>query len=140
MLLMLLLACDDDIFPPPTGGGDVVQGDSYADVVTVFEGACVSCHGAGAPTAGLDLETDPCAAIVDVSSVTYGAAYVAPGDSPGSVVWNKMADTGVHGGVMPTFGAVAEASVATVAAWIDAGASCDDTADTALTDQTGAEP
>ncbi|MES2643238.1 MAG: c-type cytochrome domain-containing protein [Myxococcota bacterium] len=137
LLLVALLACDDDIFPA-AHNGEAIVGDGYTDVVAVFDGGCVSCHGATSPSGGLDLVTDPCAAMVDVTSSTYTAVLVAPGDSAGSVLWHKMADTGTYGGVMPFGAALPAASVATVAAWIDAGAPCDeDTAARSLPDQSG---
>ena len=125
MMLLLWMACDDTNFPTPEGGG-AVSGDSFADVKTILEGDCLTCHSAGAKLGGLDLETDACAALVDVDS-SYGAKLVAPGDHAASVLWAKMEDSGEYGGVMPQGGKVAQASIDTVAAWIDKGASCTDT-------------
>jgi hypothetical protein len=133
---LMLSACDDEIFPAVSHGA-AVSGDTYADVVTVLDGACVTCHAGATPAGGLDLATDPCAALVAVDSSTYSAPLVSPGDHAGSVLWLKMsdADRAAWGGVMPPAGGLASTSVDTVAAWIDAGAACD--ADTATP---GAEP
>lgn len=123
MLWTWLLGCDDTTFPAV--GGDAVVGDTYDDVVKVFDGDCVACHGAtAAPSAGLDLETDACAAIVDVDAAGWDGVLVVPGDHTASVLWAKMADTTEFGGVMPPTGPVAQASIDTVAAWIDNGADC----------------
>jgi cytochrome c5 len=129
LLILLTFGCDDTVFSNGTGGGGAVVGDSYADAETVFADNCVSCHSAaGAPSfGGLDLATDSCAATVGVVSPDYEAPLVAPGDSAGSVLWNKIADSGMYGNVMPPSGAIAQESVDTIAAWIDAGAACGDT-------------
>jgi hypothetical protein len=122
MLLIWILACDDTIFANGTGG-EAVTGDTYEDVETVFANNCTSCHNpTGAATfGGLDLQTDPCAATVRVSS-SYGPPRVDPGNHADSVLWNKMADTGAYGGVMPPSGKLPDPTIASVAAWIDAGA------------------
>lgn len=128
MLLLLSLACDDHIFTSAGGGGGAVTGDSYTDVVAIFDGACISCHSAASASSfgNLDLETDPCAALVGVQAFAYDAPLVAAGDSAGSVLWHKVANTGTYGGIMPLGGELAPESVDTIASWIDAGASCDD--------------
>lgn len=123
MLLLLAVACDDTTFP--AAGGDAIVGDSYTDVVQIFDGNCMPCHSAATATAGLDLETDPCSAIVDVPS-SQGDPYVVPSDSGASVLWNRVADTGVHGGVMPPAGQMRQENVDTIAAWVDGGASCEE--------------
>lgn len=119
---MWLAACDDTTFPAIGGGG--VVGDTYEDVQKVFEGDCYACHGAASPLGNLDLETDACAAIVDVDASGYDGVLVVPGDSAASVLWSKMANTNEFGGQMPPAGASAQESIDTVAAWIDAGADC----------------
>ncbi|MCB9685639.1 MAG: hypothetical protein H6738_10795 [Alphaproteobacteria bacterium] len=123
MVLWLWLAgCDDTTYPAI--GGDAVVGDTYDDVVTVFEGDCLACHGSAAPLGDLDLETDACSAIVEVDAANYDGVLVVPGDHAASVLWAKMSDSGEYGGVMPPTGTIAQASIDTVAAWIDAGADC----------------
>jgi len=133
---LLLAACDDEIFPPVDHGA-AVSGDTYDDVATVLDGACVACHTGATPAGGLDLATDPCADLVGVDSPDYGTPYVSPGDATSSLLWLKMsgAEPTRWGGVMPPSGTLAATSVDTVAAWIDAGAACG--ADTATV---GAEP
>ena len=138
-MLWLLIACDDTIFPTPPGG-EVVSGDTIEDVKKVIEGDCLSCHSAAAALGGLDLETDFCAAVVGVASDGYGASLVSPGDHLGSVLWNKMDDTGTYGGVMPQSGKLAQSSVDTVAAWIDKGASCSSEDTGGASDDSGEPP
>lgn len=121
-----LSACDDTIFNTKEGGA--VDGEGYDGVVSVFEANCLSCHSAGAKLGGLDLETDPCAAIVDVSAANSaygGALLVSPGDTEGSVLWHKITDSGTFGDVMPTGGAMDQANIDIVANWIADGASCE---------------
>jgi cytochrome c5 len=123
-LLGFLVGCDDTVFPAVDHGSAVV-GDSYADVTSIFEASCNSCHSAGGQAGGLDLETDACATLVGVQASSYAGLRVAAGDSASSVLWAKVADSGEYGGVMPPSGMIAGDSIDTIAAWIDAGASCD---------------
>jgi hypothetical protein len=120
VVFLLAVACDDTEFPTDAGG--TFEGDSYADVVQIFDAHCVSCHRSSGPVAGLDLESDPCEAIVGVAS-SRTDPYVVPGDREASVLWHRVADTGQFGVLMPP-GSMAEANVDTIGAWIDAGASC----------------
>ncbi len=123
LLPLLLVGCDDTEFS--NGHGGTISGaEGWPGVVEVFQAECVGCHGPGG-AAGLDLETDPCAAIVGVDSAVYGAPLVQPGDHQASVLWNKMVDSGTYGGVMPVTGAVDPALTDNLAAWIDAGAVCE---------------
>ena len=127
MLLVwtLLAGCDDTIFENHSGGGAPVTGSGYTAVQTIFSNSCLSgCHEAAVATAGLDLETDPCSAVVGVTSSIYGAPLVSPGDSAGSVLWDKMAANGNYGGTMPPAGAVDADTLAIVTDWIDSGADC----------------
>ena len=121
VLILLALGCDDTEFPTSEGG--TFTGDDYATVVEVFDGWCVECHRSDGPIANLDLETDPCEALVNVVS-SRTVPYVVPGDHEGSVLWNRIASTGTYGGVMPPAGPMPQANIDSVAAWIDAGASC----------------
>ena len=54
MVILLAVACDDTEFP--TDGVGTIVGDSYPDVVAIFDGYCVSCHRSSGPVARLDLE------------------------------------------------------------------------------------
>lgn len=123
-LLLLPLGCDDTEFSNGHGGGELTGAEGWEGVAEAFAAECVACHGPGG-AAGLDLETDPCGAVVDIDSPTYGAKIVAPGDHQASVLWHKMADTSTYGGVMPIVGAMDAAVVDNVAAWIDDGAPCE---------------
>jgi hypothetical protein len=121
-LLASLTGCDDTRFG---SGGGTVDATGYEGVVQVFDAHCIACHGAGLQSGGLDLEADPCATTVGVTSPSYGAPLVDPGNAQGSVLYAKMADLGTYGGVMPTSGALSADLLAVVGDWIDAGASCD---------------
>lgn len=123
---LALVACDDTEFN--SAGGGPVEGEGYEAVVEVFDANCLACHSAGAKLGSLDLETDPCGALVGVSAANAeygGALLVDPGNSSGSVLWHKVADTGTYGDVMPTSGAMDQANIDIIAAWIDDGASCE---------------
>ena len=129
LLALLLTGCDDTLFGVNGSGKDTDTGPlptGHAGVVAIFNEDCVSCHPAGGSgSGGLDLEGDLCSLVVGVAATGYApAVLVVAGDSASSVLWNKMADTGSYGGVMPLGGALSSDVVAIVEAWIDDGASC----------------
>lgn len=137
-LLLLAVACDDTQFPAPAGGAETGITDDYAGMQSLFDGQCLACHAAAVKLGGLDLETDPCSALVGVPSANtdYGGALrVAAGDHEASVLWNKVNGTDVYGQRMPQGGQLDDASISAVEAWIDAGASC--TADSGGDTDTG---
>ncbi len=141
MILLTLLACDDTQFPAPPGG-EATAGSDYVAMRALFDAECVQCHDAsGLMLGGLDLALDPCNTLVGVASEEYpGATLVVPGDHEASVLWNKMADTGTFGAVMPQSGALSSEYVDGVATWIDEGATCEepiDTGDSGGADDTG---
>lgn len=139
-LLAALVACDDtfnynkggvtpadDSDAPPLGTG-------YCALKQVIAQNCGFCHGAGgSPQGGLDLETDPHAALVDMPSSLYaGRTLVVPGDSASSFLINKLTgDLSGEGGAMPPNGALDAATVDVLRAWIDDGATdvCDEVVD-----------
>jgi hypothetical protein len=60
---------------------------------------------------------------------------VVEGDHESSVLWDKVAENGAYGGVMPTAGKMGDANIKIIEDWIDEGAACDsngggDTGDT----------
>lgn len=124
--LLMLLACDDAIFVGHEGGGGTVEGDGWCAVQQVLVD-CTSCHSAGAAAGGLDLETDPHAALVDVVSAAYGEVLVAPGDADGSLLVRKLEGTQAsdEGAVMPPTGALDAEVVAVVRQWVLDGADGD---------------
>ncbi len=134
--VLLWLACDDNAeqvgglgvtpWPNNGGGGGPVVGDTWADVQTVLESNCYTCHGAGSTIGNLDLETLGCDGIVNGAASGSLGILIAPGDREASVIYNKVADNRISGPVMPPSGKIASASIETLGAWIDAGASCSD--------------
>jgi len=129
--------CDDTIFEGGHGSEDPVTGDGYEAVTGIFEAECTICHSTGGQSP--DLSTDLCSTIVGVDSLVWGAPLVAAGDSEGSVLWHKVSDNGVSGGVMPVGGVLDDASLEIIQKWIDDGAECDgsDSSDTDDTDDPG---
>jgi mono/diheme cytochrome c family protein len=122
-----LETCDDD------GGGTGPEPEvSFEDdILPIFEGSsCMSCHGNGATSGGLDLSSTE-------SLLTGGAKAgpsVIPCDSSASplvmVVEEGWSSGDNEVGVMPPFGdLLSNEDVATIRSWIDAGAgqtSCGD--------------
>ncbi len=121
--LLLLLACDDTIFQPEVNATATTPDTAdWCAVERVLTNQCATCHSAAGASGGLDLETDPYAAIVDVAA-TSGGTLVLPGNADDSVLYQRMA--GTSGGIMPPGGALDAAIVDTVGTWIDDGATTD---------------
>ena len=94
--------------------------DYDADVQPLFDTHCVFCHGSSQPAAGLDLSAGQSYEnLVDAASANYAPALrVAPGDPDESVLWNKLADTGEFGGVMPQGGQIPQDRIEVITTWI----------------------
>lgn len=120
----LTIGCDDTVFPTE---GTEITAEGWDGVVEVFDGECTSCHSSASASAfgDLDLETDPCAAVVGVDASGYDGVLVVAGDSSSSVLWHKVDDSGEYGGVMPTGGRMSQDTIDLVADWIDDGADCE---------------
>lgn len=140
--LSALVACDDEIHLPQNTP-PVVTDDSGADdtgppatgycaLTALIASQCVFCHNpAGGPAGGLDLETDPIAAMVGVPSSLYdGRTLVVAGDSGASFLMTKLRgeQSATEGDPMPPQGANDTSVTDKIAAWIDDGAvkDCDD--------------
>lgn len=108
---------------PDTGGTTPSTDDGFCAVRRAFTRSCLLCHDADSAQGGLDLETDPVAATVNVPSATHGVVLVAPGDPQGSLLYRKVSGTVLagEGAEMPPNGAD-PAVAAAVEAWIAAGA------------------
>ena len=94
----VLTACDDHLLGAP----HAVEGEGWCAVQDVFA-SCTPCHGVGGE-AGLDLASDPHAAVVNVLSTTDPSFdLVVPGDPEASLLLLKMEGTNPAGtgGVMP---------------------------------------
>lgn len=114
----------------PTDGTDTgttptttTTDDGFCAVRRVIRQECVVCHDADGSLGGLDLETDPIAATVNVTSAAFGDVLVVPGDPAASLLWRKVSGTQAadEGDPMPPGGA--DAAIADVfRAWIQDGA------------------
>ena len=137
-----LLGCDDHVFSTSgggaggggAGGGDgggesdpggtgAVDATGWCAAVAVL-GGCGPCHGAESALGGLDLETDPHAAVVNAPSADGEATLVVPFDPDASLLYRKLAGTqgDQEGGPMPPTGPIAADRLEAVRAWIAAGA------------------
>ena len=124
---LLLMGCDDTTFEGHGADADPVTGEGFDAVETVFSNSCLEgCHEAAIGVGGLDLETDPCGAMVGVEAQAYDGVLVVAGDSGSSVLWHKMANTSTYGGAMPPSGGIDDTSLAVVTDWIDDGALCEE--------------
>lgn len=111
---------------PPTGTTTPTgTAEGWCAVKQLFNGECVVCHSAASQLGGLDLETDPYAAIVGVAAAGYpGTTLVVPGDAAGSLLYRKSGGTQAsdEGGSMPVGTTVSAAQLAALETWISAGA------------------
>jgi len=92
--------------------------DFEAQIQPIFTSNCVRCHGSAA---GLSLDKGVSYNnLVGVVSHNYPPAVrVKPGDLANSVLFNKVNDTGVYGGVMPKdTGKMSGAYIDLIASWI----------------------
>jgi hypothetical protein len=91
--------------------------DFDAEIQPIFTASCVGCHG---NSGGLSLASGSAEAnLVDVVSTNYAPALrVASGDPAASVLYNKVAGTGVHGQIMPVGGTLTTEQIALISDWI----------------------
>lgn len=110
----LAVGCDDEQFK--TAEGAEVSGEGCEAVAEVLSANCAGCHSGAGAAAGLELGEGWYAA------VTAGG-HVVPGDSAGSLLFQRMSSTTAP---MPPAGNLSAENQAIVADWIDAGAeACD---------------
>jgi hypothetical protein len=139
------LACDGGGPPDPVHSaeadhtGTTATSVGFCGVRGVFRAECVRCHDAEGRQGGLDLASDPYAALVGVTSATYDEVLVTPGDPAASLLLRKMEglQAVAEGGVMPPGGRL-DPAVEVVRAWITDGAtaSCDEPTTTTPTSTT----
>ncbi len=118
--LLLLAACGAD-------DGPVLHSEVNEPI---FATTCTNsaCHSAAKKEGGLDLETDPAAALVDVAPSTVAAAArgqmrVAPGDLAKSFLYTKLTNPGPGDGEkMPTGSDLSEEKLELIRRWIEGGA------------------
>jgi predicted CxxxxCH...CXXCH cytochrome family protein len=128
-LLLVVSACDDHLFVSHGNSGtDTTENATgWCAVQSIINGNCLTCQAATPnPIGGLDLETDPYAALVNVPSLYDGSMRVAPNDPDGSLLVRKL--EGDAGGIMPPTGALPDDRIQLVRDWIADGASdvCED--------------
>ncbi|MEQ1505360.1 MAG: DUF1588 domain-containing protein [Myxococcota bacterium] len=116
-------ACDPATTDP---GTEPVDDSACRAAQDVVDANCTTCHGESSLGA-LDLRSLGATAGA-ASRELPGALLVAPGDRDASYLWHKLQGThlalGGSGVAMPPVGALDQASLDTIGAWIDAGASC----------------
>ncbi|MBN1471545.1 MAG: T9SS type A sorting domain-containing protein [Syntrophaceae bacterium] len=93
------------------------QIDYQTQVQPLFNDKCVSCHGGAS---GVTLSSYS----TTMSSIgsQYGKAIVAPGDTAGSPLWDKITPNPQHGNRMPAIGSLSAVQISTIGQWIVEGA------------------
>ena len=106
--------------PPPASK----TGVTYAvDVKSIFDQACVKCHGAEKPKGRLRLDT-----LAGALKGGEGGKSILPGDSAGSVLVHNIAHAGHPDDYMPpprnkaNIPPLTKEQIALIRAWIDQGA------------------
>jgi mono/diheme cytochrome c family protein len=99
----------------------------FARVQRIFDDNCVVCHQTGAESQGVNLEADKSlASLVGQRSAEAPMLRVDPGQPGSSYLIAKLEgrhlQVGGTGERMPVGGALSEADVAAIRAWISAGA------------------
>ncbi len=90
--------------------------DYDTQIQPIWNNNCTQCHPGNG---GLDLTTgNSFGNLVDVMAQGYSAPRVASGDPNGSVLWNKLNNTGVYGGQMPPSSMLSQADRDLVQTWI----------------------
>ena len=104
-----------------------VAGDSPSfsqDIQPIFDNNCIGCHDAEHST-GLDLRMGfSYSLLVNVTSYNYSPSLrVQPNSADGSVLWNKIAGTGVNSMQMPPGGPYLQTfEIDEIKNWINQGA------------------
>lgn len=118
-----------DTNPPDTA--DTAYGEGWCQVLGTLNAQCVGCHSASSAMGGLDLESDPYAALVNASStVSSDIIRVVPENRDASLLWRKLNNTqsADEGDMMPPAGLLSSTALDNIGTWIDDGASdaCDE--------------
>ncbi len=139
---VVLTACDDTIWLDQHSQISV-DAEGWCGVVEILEGSCLGCHGAtDTPQGGLNLASDPYAALVGVPSALYpDRVLVEAGSSAESFLIDKVRDTqgDDEGTAMPPGSGLSDELTALMADWIDEGAE-ETVCSTATTSTAGASP
>ncbi len=124
--LLFTGSCKKDAGPiivPPPNAPDISFSTAIQPILTA-NCATGGCHDALPAPASLDLSPGVSYAnLVNVDAVNYsGTMRVKPFDTDSSVLYHKIFDTGVYGGLMPPAGALGATDLDLIKKWIDQGA------------------
>jgi mono/diheme cytochrome c family protein len=102
--------------PPPT--------ISYRDdIQPIFDARCTVCHFTGGFADLSLLAGASYHDLVNVQASGYNAIRIVPGDPEDSVLYNKVTNTGLYGGIMPAVGPpLTDPQIAAIRTWIEEGA------------------
>ena len=103
---------------------DTIDVSYSADIQHIFNNNCVVCHNQSHQT-GLDLrENLSYDLLVNVTSTNYAPNLrITPFSLENSVLWHKIIDDGVFGGIMPASGGpLSNFEIEKIESWIELGA------------------
>lgn len=107
-------------FTPAPSADELVCG-----IVEVFSGNCTGCHSGGSPSAGMNLSSDPVAALVNVDTQgpnSTNAKRVVPNSTATSELSRRIHANTVPPRMPPGGGALSASDIAKIDDWINAGA------------------
>ncbi|MGP8216306.1 MAG: c-type cytochrome domain-containing protein [Bacteroidia bacterium] len=127
--LLLYSSCEKDKGPIVVIPNTPTVVSFSSTIQPIFNTNCVTCHSGPTAQGGLDLSTgNAYNYLVNVTSNDNGGSYnndtlVVPGSPTRSVLWNKVDNTGVNGGIMPPKPAVLPSyDINYIKEWIQQGA------------------
>lgn len=122
-LIFLLTGCVSEEGPVFTEI-DIVEISFASDIQPIFNDNCIVCHNQSHIT-GLDLRSGSSYnLLVDVSTAFYAPNLrISPFSLDDSVLWHKINDDGLFGGIMPQIGGpLSNFEIEKIKAWIEEGA------------------
>ncbi len=125
LLALFLMVCGCAAEEGPVFTDIEIEEISFStDIQPIFTANCITCHNESHYT-GLNLQEGfSYNLLVNTSSTNYSPNLrIAPFDLENSVLWHKINDDGVFGGIMPQIGGpLSNFELEKIAAWIELGA------------------
>jgi hypothetical protein len=123
LLMSGLQACSDEGVAPPPPEPELI---SFSEQIQpIFDARCVACHSPTGQASFLVLVNGQSHAnLVGVEATVYpGSQRVVASDPEASVLYNKVANTGTFGGIMPPTGSsLTSTQITLIRTWISEGA------------------
>ena len=123
LIAFFMFSCEENIVSEcETVQDEFVSKTTFTTIQTdIFDVHCISCHGGASPNAGLDLSPGAAYAnLINQPSNTSTFIRVIPFDAEQSYLYRVL--DGTNAPLMPPGNRLSQASIDSVAAWINRGA------------------